>query len=231
MINIGVFDSGVGGLWILKHLQDKLPAYNYVYFGDQVHVPYGPRSMGQIKSFSVGIVKFLISKKCKVIVIACNTASAASLKHLRIEFPHIFFVGMEPAIKPAVEITNIGKGDSLLIKLDGKIYYYKSNVELSEHETIHLGSGVTMPFSYKTYIVPESVIREAAASNIFLVKMYFLNNTFIEAKCSSVTLQESQEKAKKHGLSITQHDVDVGNKYTAINGFRYFVEMMDSTSW
>lgn len=105
MTNIGVFDSGVGGLWILKHLQDKLPSYNYVFFGDQDHVPYGSRSLDEIRNFSEKIVEFLIKKDCKIIVIACNTASAASLKYLREKFPNIIFVGMEPAIKPAAEIT------------------------------------------------------------------------------------------------------------------------------
>ncbi len=109
MINIGVFDSGVGGLWILKHLQAKLPDYNYIFFADQGHVPYGLRSMDEIQLFSKVITNFLINKNCKVIVIACNTASAASLLYLRQKFPEILFVGMEPAIKPAIEITHTGK--------------------------------------------------------------------------------------------------------------------------
>ena len=92
MTNIGVFDSGVGGLWILKHLKAELPSYNYVFFGDQEHVPYGGRSMEEILNYSIAITKFLISKDCKVIVIACNTASAASLKYLRIQFPNIIFI-------------------------------------------------------------------------------------------------------------------------------------------
>ena len=109
MTNIGVFDSGVGGLWILKHLQQEIPSYNYVFFGDQKHVPYGGRSLEEVKYFSLEITKFLISKNCKIIVIACNTASAASLKYLREKFPDVLFVGMEPAIKPAVELTHTMK--------------------------------------------------------------------------------------------------------------------------
>jgi len=105
MTNIGVFDSGVGGLWILKHLRAELPGYNYVFFGDQGHVPYGDKSKDEIRDFSEGITRFLISKNCKIIVIACNTASAASLKYLREKFPEVIFVGLEPAVKPATEIT------------------------------------------------------------------------------------------------------------------------------
>ena len=90
-------------------------------------------------------------------------------------------------------ITNIGDGESLLIKLDGKTYSFKSNDALTEHETIPVGYGVTMSFSHRTYIVPEAFVREAASSKLFLAKVYLLNNTFIEGKCSPVTLQEAKE--------------------------------------
>ena len=108
MTNIGVFDSGVGGLWILKHLQQEIPGYNYIFFGDQGHVPYGTKSLDEIRAYSEEITNFLIKKGCKIIVIACNTASGASLKYLRGKFPDILFVGMEPAIKKAVETTVTG---------------------------------------------------------------------------------------------------------------------------
>jgi len=108
MTNIGVFDSGVGGLWILKYLQQEIPGYNYIFFGDQGHVPYGVKSLDEIKIYSEEITKFLISKGCKIIVIACNTASAAALRYLREEFPDILFVGMEPAVKKAAETTVTG---------------------------------------------------------------------------------------------------------------------------
>lgn len=129
MINIGVFDSGVGGLWILKHIQSELPQYNYIFFGDQGHVPYGERSMEEIKSFSEEITKFLIKNECKIIVIACNTASAASLKYLREKFPEMIFVGMEPAIKPAVENTHTGKVGVLATPATFQGELYNSVVE------------------------------------------------------------------------------------------------------
>lgn len=134
MTNIGVFDSGVGGLWILKHLNAELPSYNYVFFGDQGHVPYGGRSMEEILNFSIAITKFLISKNCKVIVIACNTASAASLKYLRIQFPDIIFVGMEPAIKPAVEVTHTKKVGVLATPATFQGELYNSVVERFAHD-------------------------------------------------------------------------------------------------
>lgn len=134
MTNIGVFDSGVGGLWILKHLQEELPEYNFVFFGDQGHVPYGSRSMEEIRSFSESITEFLINKGCNVIVIACNTASAASLVYLREKFPNIIFVGMEPAIKPAVEITHTMKVGVLATPATFQGELYNSVVERFAHD-------------------------------------------------------------------------------------------------
>ncbi len=106
---IGVFDSGVGGLSVLRAMREQMPYENMIYFGDQGHVPYGPRSMEQIQNFSEGITNFLLYNKSKLIVVACNTASAAALKYLRGKFSGVTFVGMEPAVKPAAETTQTGK--------------------------------------------------------------------------------------------------------------------------
>jgi len=101
----GVFDSGVGGLSILREIHNQLPNEPLFYFADQVNVPYGPRSLSEVRKFSLGISRFLLEGGCKLIVVACNTASAAALHQLRETFPESPFVGMEPAVKPAVEIT------------------------------------------------------------------------------------------------------------------------------
>lgn len=106
---IGVFDSGVGGISVLKAIREQMPAESVIYFGDQGHVPYGPRSMEQIQRFSEAITRFLRDQDAKIIVVACNTASAAALSYLRMRFPDVPFVGMEPAVKPAAERTQTGK--------------------------------------------------------------------------------------------------------------------------
>jgi len=106
---IGIFDSGVGGLSVLREIRALMPRENIIYFGDQAHVPYGPRPMVQIQDFSEGIARFMLLQKAKIIVVACNTASAAALKYLRKTFPDVQFVGMEPAVKPAAEKTRTRK--------------------------------------------------------------------------------------------------------------------------
>jgi glutamate racemase len=105
---IGVFDSGVGGLSVLRAIRRELPAENIIFVGDQVHVPYGSRSLEEVRRFSEQITRFLLEEGAKLIVVACNTASAAALYTLRDLFPQTPFVGMEPAVKPAAERTHSG---------------------------------------------------------------------------------------------------------------------------
>lgn len=109
MAAIGLFDSGVGGLSVWRAVARELPRSDLVYFADQKYCPYGPRPRDEIRALSARIVEFLISQGCRVIVIACNTASAAALYFLRDKFPDVVFVGMEPAVKPAARVTRSGK--------------------------------------------------------------------------------------------------------------------------
>ena len=105
---IGVFDSGVGGLSVLRAMRELMPEEQVIYFGDQGHVPYGPRPIQQVRDFSEAIMRFLLNLNAKLIVVACNTASAAALHYLRDSFPDVPIVGMEPAVKPAAEHTQSG---------------------------------------------------------------------------------------------------------------------------
>jgi glutamate racemase len=106
---IGIFDSGVGGLSVLRAIRSQMPEESVIYFGDQGHIPYGPRPMEQIRNFSEAITQFLLRCDAKIIVVACNAASAAALKYLRETFLEVPFVGMEPAVKPATEHTQTGR--------------------------------------------------------------------------------------------------------------------------
>ncbi len=105
---VGVFDSGIGGISVLKALRALLPDEFFIYLADQARVPYGPRPIEDVRRFSVEMTRELLARGSKIIVVACNTASAAALHHLRKMFPDISFVGMEPAVKPAAETTRTG---------------------------------------------------------------------------------------------------------------------------
>lgn len=97
---IGIFDSGVGGLSVWRHLVKDLPNESVVYFADTANCPYGPKSQSEIIAVVDKVVRFLISKNVKLIVVACNTATAAAIDYLRATY-NIPFIGMEPAVKPA----------------------------------------------------------------------------------------------------------------------------------
>ena len=104
---IGIFDSGVGGLSVFREIRKVLPEEKYVYFSDSAHCPYGEKSKEYIIERARSITRFLLDKGADIIVIACNTATAAAIAELRKEFP-IRFIGMEPAVKPAVMSTKTG---------------------------------------------------------------------------------------------------------------------------
>jgi glutamate racemase len=88
-----VFDSGVGGLSVLRAIRQQLPAVPVIFLADQAHVPYGPRSLEQVRLFSEAITHYLLGRGCRLIVVACNAASAAALHHLRQKFRGTPFVG------------------------------------------------------------------------------------------------------------------------------------------
>ena len=134
---IGIFDSGVGGLSVLKEICLQMPNESVLYFADQGHVPYGPRGLDEVRMFSEQITRFLLELGAKLIVVACNTASAAALQHLRQTFPATSFVGMEPAVKPAAESTHSGMVGVLATPATFQGALYASVVE-------RFASGVTI---------------------------------------------------------------------------------------
>src|SRR5450432_30273 len=105
---IGMLDSGVGGLSVLREVRPLLPGESIIYVADEGHMPYGPRARDEIRAFVSEIVRFLVEQGCKMIVIPCNAANAAALHYVREAFPNLPIVGMEPAIKPAAEHTKSG---------------------------------------------------------------------------------------------------------------------------
>jgi glutamate racemase len=105
---IGIFDSGVGGLSVLREMRALRPDANIVFVADQAHVPYGPRPLEEVRGFAAGITKYLIGERADLVLVACNAASAAALHYLRENFTQVPFVGMEPAVKPAANISSSG---------------------------------------------------------------------------------------------------------------------------
>ena len=130
---IGVFDSGVGGLTVLRAIHKQHPNEDFLYLADQGHVPYGSRTLEEVRQYSESISHFFLQRGAKLVVVACNTASAAALHHLRKTFPTVPFVGMEPAVKPAAEQTESGVVGVLATPATFQGELYASVVERFAH--------------------------------------------------------------------------------------------------
>ena len=100
---IAVFDSGVGGISVLRALVDLMPNENYIYYGDSIHAPYGSKTLEEVRALTEMHVLHLLEAGAKAVVIACNTATSADISILRERYQHIPMIGIEPAVKPAVE--------------------------------------------------------------------------------------------------------------------------------
>lgn len=135
---IGFFDSGVGGISVLKEAIKVLPNENFIYFGDSANAPYGIKSVDEVKKLTFNAVKFLIKKNIKAIVIACNTATSAAIIDLREKYePCMPVIGIEPALKPAVESGRKGKIIIMAtpmtlseIKFKNLMEHYNSNADI-----------------------------------------------------------------------------------------------------
>ena len=100
---IAVFDSGVGGISVLRHLVKRMPQERFLYFGDSANAPYGTKTVEQVQQLSLAVAEKLLSYGIKALVIACNTATAAAVDLLRQRYPDLIVVGIEPAVKLAAD--------------------------------------------------------------------------------------------------------------------------------
>ena len=140
MATIGIFDSGCGGLSVYREIVKLLPKEQYHYYSDNAHCPYGEKSALYIQRRGRFITEFLLDKGADIVVVACNTATAAAIATLRSEYPDVPFVGMEPAVKPAALGTRSGVIGVLATAgtLKGSKYLntrglYEDDVKIEEH--------------------------------------------------------------------------------------------------
>lgn len=140
---IGIFDSGIGGLSVFREIKKLLPEEKYIYFSDNAHCPYGEKSKDYIIDRARKITDFMLEQGADVIVVACNTATAAAIKTLREEYS-VSFIGMEPAIKPAAALTRTGVVGVLATAGTLKADKYKDTKGRHAEDVIvveHIGKG------------------------------------------------------------------------------------------
>jgi glutamate racemase len=107
-VPIGVFDSGIGGLSVLRHIHAYVPHEQLLYFADSGFAPYGGKPEEVIAARSLGIAEFFVQQRVKALVVACNTATAAAIKAIRVAYPALPVVGVEPGLKPAAVLSKAG---------------------------------------------------------------------------------------------------------------------------
>lgn len=143
---IGVFDSGIGGLSILKALRAAMPSERFVYFADSKHNPYGVKSEEFVRERSLSIVQALVDEhRIKALVVACNTATAAAIHVLRAQWPQLPIVGVEPALKPAAQATRTGR--VLVLATRGTLQSEKFAQLKAKLEAEHAAAGKSLQFT------------------------------------------------------------------------------------
>lgn len=216
---IGIFDSGVGGLSVFREIVRILPEEKYIYWSDNAHCPYGEKSRDYIIDRARAVTSFLIEQGADIIVVACNTATAAAISTLREEFP-VPFIGMEPAVKPAAQATRSGvvgvlatAGTLKATKYIDTRAKWAHDVKIVEHigqgfvELVEKGN-VSGPEAES--IVEKSVrpLIEAGADTIVLGCTHypFLTETIMKAAGTPVTLIDPAPAVAKHLMEVMQEN-------------------------
>ena len=127
---IAVFDSGLGGISVLRALVRQMPCERFLYFGDSANAPYGCRSTDQVRALTLARVGELMDRQIKAVVIACNTATSAAIDELRVRYPDTVIVGIEPALKPAAEAFPTGR---IIVMATAVTLREEKFVRLTEH--------------------------------------------------------------------------------------------------
>lgn len=213
--SIGVFDSGIGGLTVLKELIRELPNEDFIYFGDSKNAPYGSKSVEEIINFSIKMAEFLVKKNVKLIIIACNTATAAAVFELRKMF-YIPIIGLEPAVKPACLSTKTGNIGVLATQGTFRGNHFKNTSEkYKDYVTIHLQvakelvefaekgifSGENVDYYIKKYITP---FRENNVDYIVLgcTHYAFFNKILCEISGNNLTIIDSAKPVARRAKDI-----------------------------
>lgn len=220
---IGIFDSGIGGLSVFREIRKVLPEQSYVYYSDNAHCPYGEKTREYIIDRARAITRFLLEKGCEIIVVACNTATAAAIATLREEFP-VKFIGMEPAIKPAAQATKTGvvgvlatAGTLKATKYIDTRARWAQNVRIVEHigqgfvELVEKGitTGHEADSTVRTSLMP---LLDAGADMIVLGCTHypFLSETI--SKVASEAYPEREIKIIDPAPAVARHLLEVMNE-------------------
>lgn len=216
---IGIFDSGVGGLSVFREIVRLLPDEKYIYWSDSAHCPYGEKSREYIIDRARTVTSLLIEQGTDIIVVACNTATAAAISTLREEFP-VSFIGMEPAVKPAAQATRSGvvgvlatAGTLKATKYIDTRARWAQNVKIVEHigqgfvELVESGN-ISGPEAESIVEKSVSPLIEAGADTIVLGCTHypFLAETILKVAGAPVTLIDPAPAVAKHLMEVMEEE-------------------------
>lgn len=177
---IGFFDSGVGGLSVMREALKIMPNEDYIYFGDSKNAPYGIKSVEEVRELTFKAVEFLLNKGVKGIAVACNTATSAAVADLRKMYPDLPLVGIEPALKPAVESVN--DGSILIMATPMTLKEAKFNRLMKKYED--RADIVPVPCPGLMEFIEEGKLQGEEVEQYLLDKV----NTYKKGKISSIVL-------------------------------------------
>jgi glutamate racemase len=218
MAHIAIFDSGIGGTTVLDRVRERAPWADLIYLADRAFGPYGERSLEEVRARTELLARFLESAGVSEVVIACNSASAAALHHLREALPEISFVGMEPAVKPAGELTRNGKIAVLATgaTFQGELFRslvgrHAEGIEVVEQACPGLAAAVENRESIVALL--DEFLAPVIASEADVVVLgcthYPLIRSEIEARLpSSVTVVDPSDAVAKQVINVA-HDLDI----------------------
>lgn len=189
---IGFFDSGVGGLSVLKYAIEFMPEENYIYFGDSLNAPYGTKTKEEVYSLTENGINNLISQGVKAIVVACNTATSIAIDELRkkIDIP---IISMEPAIKPALEKTN---GKVLLLATSVTVKSVRVNKLIEKYDVDN--RVIKVPCEKLAKKIEEAVFYESDIDTYLLELLYPYKNKNVSAIVLGCTHYPFVEKKIKN---------------------------------
>ena len=227
-MKIGVFDSGIGGLNVLEHLKEIIPDEYYIFYADSKNNPYGEKTEEELYEITSNIVDFLKERGCKLIVIACNTATTRCIKYLRNKYKDLIFIGTEPAIKLACDnnYNNI-----LVMATPATIESERTSILVSdnkkENENVFLEPCPGLAHAIETddpndeAIILDKIMKKYEKENIDaivlgcthyphikgLISSYFPNATLLDGGLG--VAKETKRQLESHGLSTKKGNADV----------------------
>ena len=195
---IGIFDSGIGGLTVAHEIKKNMPNESIIYFGDTKHLPYGEKSKSAIQDFSIDITKFLISKSCKAIIIACNSASSVASDKIRDLYNIPVFNVIDPVVEYIVENYSEEK-----IGVIGTKTTIDSNIYTKEIHKIHKDASIkSLATPLLAPMIEEGFVNEEISQKIiynYLSSQKIKNIQKLILACTHYPLIESEIKEFYHG--------------------------------